>query len=134
MNAGTIQDQVWRAIQIHHVVVIVLSKDSVKSDWVESEVERAMERERREKKDILFPVRIDDSVFDSTAAWAADIRQRHIGERVMDGLQDLEPDTRMAVQFRRLLGVDAVRSIDYLAFDRQFAYIVQITGHCRSLD
>ena len=50
MVAGTIQDQVWRAIQFHHVVIIVLSRDSVKSDWVEHELEMA--RKRRRSKDV----------------------------------------------------------------------------------
>src|SRR5205823_9039126 len=44
---------------------LVLSASSMVSDWVEQEVERALERERREKKDVLFPLRIDDSVFDA---------------------------------------------------------------------
>lgn len=38
-----------------------------------------MERERAEKRDILFPIRIDDAVMSTHRAWAAAIRRmRHI--------------------------------------------------------
>ena len=37
MVAGNIQDQVWQAIQVYHVVIIVLSEAAIGSDWVESE-------------------------------------------------------------------------------------------------
>jgi hypothetical protein len=48
---------------------------------VETEVETALERERREKKLVLFPIRLDDAVMETTQAWAADLRRtRHIGD------------------------------------------------------
>jgi hypothetical protein len=44
-------------------------------------VETALERERRDKRLVLFPIRIDDAVMDTTAVWAASIRRtRHIGD------------------------------------------------------
>jgi hypothetical protein len=61
MVAGTIQDQIWRAIQIHHVVIIVLSKDSVNSDWVENELDMARRREKAEKRAVLCPICLDDA-------------------------------------------------------------------------
>jgi hypothetical protein len=48
---------------------------------VEKEVETALEREYREHRVVLFPIRLDDSVMDANEAWAADIRRtRHIGD------------------------------------------------------
>ena len=61
MVAGTIQDQVWRAIQVHHVVIIVLSKDSVESDWVENELDMARQREKAERRVVLCPIALDDA-------------------------------------------------------------------------
>ena len=61
MVAGTIQDQVWRAIQVHHVVVIVLSKDSVESDWVENELDMARQKEKEGKRAVLCPIALDDA-------------------------------------------------------------------------
>jgi uncharacterized protein YjbI with pentapeptide repeats len=61
MVAGTIQDQVWRAIQVHHVVIFVLSKESVSSDWVEHELEMARKKEKAEKRAVLCPITLDDA-------------------------------------------------------------------------
>jgi uncharacterized protein YjbI with pentapeptide repeats len=61
MVAGTIQDQVWRAIQLHHVVILVLSEDSVKSDWVENELDMARQKEKAEGRAVLCPVALDDA-------------------------------------------------------------------------
>src|SRR5438552_72607 len=45
------------------------------------EVEAAFERERKDGTTVLFPIRLDDAVMDSDAAWAASIRRiRHIGD------------------------------------------------------
>jgi len=62
-------------------MLIILSESSVKSEWVEKEVETAFEEERRRKQPVLFPVRLDSAVMDTDEAWAADIRRmRHIGD------------------------------------------------------
>jgi hypothetical protein len=59
----------------------VLSQDSVKSPWVEAEVEAAFEKERKQKRTVLFPIRLDDAVMETDEAWAAEIRRtRHIGD------------------------------------------------------
>jgi len=61
MVAGTIQDQVWRAIQLHHVVLLVLSEDSIRSDWVENELDMARNKEKAEGRAVLCPVALDDA-------------------------------------------------------------------------
>lgn len=69
------------AIRLHDKLLLVLSAHSVKSDWVREEVESCLERERREKRTVLFPIRLDQAIMDATEAWAASIRrQRHIGD------------------------------------------------------
>jgi hypothetical protein len=68
------------AIRIHDKLMVLLSEHSVSSPWVEKEVETAFEKERREKRTVLFPIRLDDAVMETNEAWAADIRRgRHIG-------------------------------------------------------
>jgi hypothetical protein len=48
---------------------------------VEAEVEAAFEKERKQKRTVLFPIRLDDTVMKTTQAWAADVRRRrHIGD------------------------------------------------------
>lgn len=69
------------AIRVHDKVMVVLSKQSVESDWVEKEVETAFERERREKRLVLFPIRLDNAVMKTDQAWAAELRRtRNIGD------------------------------------------------------
>jgi uncharacterized protein YjbI with pentapeptide repeats len=69
------------AIRVHDKLMVLLSENSVSSQWVEKEVETAFEKERREKRTVLFPIRLDDAVMETNEAWAADIRRtRHIGD------------------------------------------------------
>jgi hypothetical protein len=73
--------EIDRAIRVHDKLLILLSANSVSSDWVEKEVETAFEHERRDKRTILFPIRLDDAIRTAEEGWAADIRrQRHIGD------------------------------------------------------
>ena len=75
------RSRIDESIRTHDKLLIVLSKDSIRSPWVEKEVEAAFERERRENRIVLFPIRLDDAVMETSEAWAADIRRtRHIGD------------------------------------------------------
>lgn len=75
------RDRIDESIQLHDKLLVVLSENSVSSQWVNDEVETAIERERREGHTVLFPIKIDDAVTESEQAWAAAIRRtRHIGD------------------------------------------------------
>ena len=50
--------QIDRAIQVHDRVLLVLSEESMRSGWVEKEIYEARQRELREKRRILFPIRL----------------------------------------------------------------------------
>jgi TIR domain-containing protein len=70
------------SIRTHDKLLLILSKDSVESQWVEKEVETAMEREREQGRDsrVLFPITLDDAIYNEKSGWAADIkRTRQIG-------------------------------------------------------
>jgi hypothetical protein len=61
--------------------LLILSENSVSRPWVAYEVESAFEREHREGRTALFPIRIDDAVMDSGQSWAVAIRcTRHAGD------------------------------------------------------
>jgi hypothetical protein len=60
MLAGDMERQVARAIRINDVVIVVLSRNSVESDWVEHELEMARKKEKEEHRDVLCPVALDD--------------------------------------------------------------------------
>jgi hypothetical protein len=69
------------AIRVHDKLLLILSKSSVASGWVEREVKSALAKERKEKRTVLFPVRVDKAVFESPFDWATEIRhERNIGD------------------------------------------------------
>ena len=75
------QERIEESIRLYDKVMIVLSESSVQSRWVEREVNAAREREERDKRLVLFPIRIDEAVMTAPQPWAADIRRsRHIGD------------------------------------------------------
>ena len=76
-----IWDTIDEAIRLRDKLLLILSENSIESTWVEDEVKKAFAEERDQKKKILFPVRLDDSVMDSHKPWATKIREnRHIGD------------------------------------------------------
>jgi len=75
------REKIDNAIRLHDKLLIVLSESSIQSPWVKSEVEAAFETEHKQKRTVLFPIRLDDAVMETDKAWAADIRRtRHIGD------------------------------------------------------
>ena len=52
-------------------VLLILSEDSIKSEWVKDEVEAALEKERADGRAVLLPIRIDEAVQSTGQAWAA---------------------------------------------------------------
>lgn len=75
------RDRIDESIRLHEKLLLVLSRHSIASPWVRREVEAAFEREDREKRSVLFPVRIDDAIDETKESWASDIRRtRHIGD------------------------------------------------------
>lgn len=69
------------SIRKHEKLLLVLSQASIKSQWVEQEVETALKREREQDRPVLFPVRLDNSVMEINSGWPAFIRHtRHIGD------------------------------------------------------
>jgi uncharacterized protein YjbI with pentapeptide repeats len=76
-----IRKRIDEVIRLQEKLLLVLSANSINSDWVEKEVETAFEKELETKSTVLFPVRLDDAVMESRTGWAADVRRlRHIGD------------------------------------------------------
>jgi len=69
------------SIRVYDKVMVILSENSIRSPWVEEEIEAAFEKEHRQNKLVLFPIRLDDIVMETDQAWAASLRRtRHIGD------------------------------------------------------
>ncbi len=74
-----ILDRIGQEIGIFDKLLIVFSGHSIDSDWVETEVQAALKKERQTKRTVLFPIRLDDAVMNTSKAWAAKVRrERHI--------------------------------------------------------
>jgi hypothetical protein len=74
-------DAIDEAIRLRDKVLLILSKHSIGSDWVEDEVTKAFAEERTRKQLVLFPIRLDDTVMKTTEAWAGKLRDnRNIGD------------------------------------------------------
>jgi hypothetical protein len=75
-----IRHRIDESIRLYDKLLLVLSEQSVKSKWVEYEVEAALDKEQPGKPPVLFPICLDKVVMQDTTAWAAHIkRTRHIG-------------------------------------------------------
>jgi hypothetical protein len=69
------------AIRKYDRLILVLSSESVVSEWVEFEVKTAVDREVSEQRKVLVPIRLDDAVLQSAQPWAVKIRdERQIGD------------------------------------------------------
>jgi len=53
-----IHEQIDEAIRLHDRLLLILSEDSMSSEWVNTEIAKARKRETRESNRVLFPVRL----------------------------------------------------------------------------
>ena len=57
-----LHEQIDQAIRVYEKLLLVLSPNSVHSEWVKTEIAKARQREIKEKKRILFPIRLNISI------------------------------------------------------------------------
>jgi hypothetical protein len=70
-----------KSIGEYDKLLLILSDESIASDWVEQEVETAQSKERELDRTVLFPIRLDNSVLNARSGWAVYIRNtRYIGD------------------------------------------------------
>ena len=76
-----IRPTIDRQIRLRDKLLVILSENSINSEYVGDEVEAALEEENKSRRLVLFPIRLDDTVMDTRDDWAAKIkRRRHIGD------------------------------------------------------
>ena len=56
-----LHEQIDSAIRLHEKLLLILSPDSINSEWVKTEIAKARKRETNEGKRVLFPVRLNIS-------------------------------------------------------------------------
>jgi uncharacterized protein YjbI with pentapeptide repeats len=100
MKAGRFEKQIDRAIRQNPTVLLVLSENSLSSDWVEHEVRTARELEKEMGRDILCPVALDDSW--KSSRWPKRLMEQIMEYNILDfsGWQD---DVKFEGMFRKLI-------------------------------
>jgi uncharacterized protein YjbI with pentapeptide repeats len=68
------------AVRSRDKLLLILSEASVASAWVHKEVETALAEEDQHRRRVLFPIRLDDAVTETTEQWAYKLRHRYIGD------------------------------------------------------
>jgi len=76
-----IRHRIDESIRLYDKLLLVLSEYSIASNWVAYEVEQVLNKEPEGIPNVLYPIRLDNTVMQSKARWADDIRRtRHIGD------------------------------------------------------
>lgn len=70
-----------KAIGKSDKLILIFSTNSIYSDWVKNEIETTLALEIEQKRNVLVPIRIDNSIFETNEQWSLKIkRTRHIGD------------------------------------------------------
>ncbi|HEY0753873.1 MAG TPA: toll/interleukin-1 receptor domain-containing protein [Ktedonobacteraceae bacterium] len=76
-----VRAEIYQAIFRQRKLLLVLSQHAIESLWVEEEVEVALDREHQQQgTSLLFPLRLDDTIFRTDKYWGLSVRQRYIGD------------------------------------------------------
>lgn len=98
-----IYDQIDNAIQVHDKLLLVLSESSIKSEWVLTEIRKALRTEKKENRRKLFPIRLVS--YEKLKAWE---------------LFDADSGRDLAVEIRSYFIPDFSRWKDHDAFEAAF--------------
>lgn len=110
-----IRDGLESAINESERIVLVLSSNSIKSHWVESEMETALELERKvgNRQSLLIPITLDEGVWTEDVPWVNMIkRERNIGN-----FSNWEDGNQYRESYLKLL--DSLKSMEKKNFPRE---------------
>jgi len=99
--------EISSTIKIYDRIIVICSRNSLISGPVLREIERALDREDKEKRNILFPIRIDDFVFEE---WQHPRKRDLLTKVVGDFVGWNESEVKYEECFRRLLAALAQES------------------------
>lgn len=103
-----IHEQIDRAIQMHDRLLLILSEESMRSEWVTTEIRRARRTEIEESRRKLFPITIVD--FERIKAWKC---------------FDADSGKDLAVEVREYYVPDFSDWKDHDAFETAFARLLR---------
>jgi len=99
-TSGPLEKQIDRAISQNPTVLVVLSENSTKSDWVQHEVRKAREIEKDIGRHVLCPLRLDDTFFSSP--WPERIKEQVMEYNILD-FSEWEDNDKFEKMFTRLI-------------------------------
>ncbi len=100
MKAGRIENQIDQAISQNRTVLLVLSENSIKSDWVEHEVRTARGLEKDMGRDVLCPIALDDSW--KSSPWPKRVMEQIMEYNILD-FSAWEDEVKFEGMFRKLI-------------------------------
>jgi hypothetical protein len=103
-----VHEQIFHAIQVHDRLLLVLSTESMQSDWVVTEIKRAKKVEREEKRRKLFPIRLVN--FETIEEWEC---------------FDADSGKDLAAELREYYIPDFSNWKDHDAFEAEFAKLLR---------
>jgi uncharacterized protein YjbI with pentapeptide repeats len=99
-TAGRLEKQIDRAIRHNPTVLVILSENSIKSDWVEHEVRTVRELEKETGRDVLCPVALDDGWKESP--WPKRVMEQVMEYNILD-FSRWEDDGEFEKLFKKLI-------------------------------
>jgi uncharacterized protein YjbI with pentapeptide repeats len=81
-TAGRLEKQIDHAMRQNPTVILILSENSTRSDWVEHEARLARELEKELSRDVLCPIALDDSW--KSAKWPARLMEQIMEYNILD--------------------------------------------------
>jgi hypothetical protein len=103
-----LHEEIFQAIQIHDKLLLVLSNQSMESEWVITEVRRARKVEREQGRRKLFPIRLID--FEAIQKWEC---------------FDADSGKDLAVELREYHIPDFSNWKDHDSFEKEFAKLLR---------
>ena len=94
---------IHKAIERCGRLLVFVTESSMHSQWVEEEVEIALEIERLKRISVVVPVRLDDAILGASAGWPLSVRaRRHVFDlsNLDDGTIYREALSRLAAELR----------------------------------
>jgi hypothetical protein len=100
-SAGRVEKVLDQAIRHNPTMLLILSENSVISDWVEHEARTAREVEKELRRDVLCPVALDDAWKD--CRWPARLREQIMEYNILD-FSKWKDEEEFGKVFRKLIG------------------------------
>ena len=100
LRAGRIGKQIDQALRQNPTVLLVLSKNALRSDWVEHEVRTARWLEKELERDVLCPVALDNSW--KSGFWPARLMEQIMEYNILD-FSEWQDDVKFERMFRKLI-------------------------------